>query len=98
MSINAYSRQKLENLELYHKEKWDYNSYNLRFRIYLDGRNSPMWSENEKRIKEFANSNLNRPLISRKIKVYWPYANFIFLLFPNFRSPEIQLARTIQAS
>jgi hypothetical protein len=35
MSINAYSSQKLENLELDHKEKWDYNSYNLRFRIYL---------------------------------------------------------------
>lgn len=52
MSINAYSRQKLENLQLDHKEKWDYNSYNLQFRIALDGRNNSMLSENEKRIKE----------------------------------------------
>ena len=52
MSINAYSSQKLENLEPDHKEKWDYNSYNLQFRIALDGSNNSMLSENEKRIKE----------------------------------------------
>jgi len=53
-SINAYVIQKLENLELDQKEKWDYNSGNLRFRIYLDGRHNPMGSENEKRIQELS--------------------------------------------
>ena len=53
MSNTTYSRQKLENLQLDHKEKWDYNSYNLQFRIALDGRNNSLLSENEKRIKEF---------------------------------------------
>jgi len=56
-SINAYVSQKLENIELDQKEKWDDNSYHLRFRIYLDGRNNPMGSElseNEKRIQELS--------------------------------------------
>jgi len=31
-SINAYVSQKLENIELDQKEKWDDNSYHLRFK------------------------------------------------------------------